>query len=729
MDARASGAAAPRSAVPGLLVFVGLLALFLAYRWWMRVEPLNSDDLTLFEIGVEAARGEHWLFQARPDGAALGHQALRIGMLPFLVPAVWILGPTQAAFYGVPLLFAALGFALVFRVLWTRVGPGAAVPLALLHVALPFELIRSSVLLVDLPSAVFVLAALWAVHAFAGDAAHGDGGVRTGGVGSVLGRAALPAALGLEAYLLRSNSLALLAPGLAVLFLTRRTRWVAFAAGATVLVGVGLEQLLYASKGLGVGFRFAVVSGALDDYAPFLPRYEAAEFATRVFRFAWSAFGGGWEGAFALGFYLLALAAHAGALARARSPLVRAWAATGLVAFGVFAYSTYEVTDGQVHALAPPNFRYYQIFFYTSLLALGWAGAGLWRGVAGRPAARLARGGLAVATGGAVLAVFAMSARHVEDRLLDPQGQVRRLVCALDRAVAATPGPATIVGTPLSVREAALFRGAHSRPAVHWQRLALPALDRALAEGAPLVFLDAGRTTLSARYQEAGAARERYEADLGSVLRRLWSEYALVWGRTGGAVYHRRAPGEPSAAPVALEPTWSATVPLRMEPQPAGGTRFVAESGTPPFYVYTGGGEALRRPPVDPGPQRIHPDAAYEIRLDLDLPEGAEANAFIVQYDARRQLGSERIRLRRGTNLLAFDGLPGAETFRLSLRVHPPGGGGIALAVDGLALRRGPVEPVCGGASRAAHASASAGGPVSRRAQSPSGAQPARSDS
>src|SRR5713101_2895691 len=148
-----------------VVVVLLMLASFTSYRWFMRVEPLNSDDMILFNCSVDATNGTHWLFQSRPN-PVLSHQALRIGLLPFSVPAILTFGPTSLAYYLTPLFFSLCGFGLTWYIMHSEIHPGFALSFAVIHIVLPFEIIDSSLFLVDLPAAVtgllcLVLIAVW----------------------------------------------------------------------------------------------------------------------------------------------------------------------------------------------------------------------------------------------------------------------------------------------------------------------------------------------------------------------------------------------------------------------------------------------------------------------------------------------------------------------------------------------------------------------------------------
>jgi hypothetical protein len=196
-------------------VTVTVLSLFAAYRWIMRAEPLNADDLTLFQISAEAANGRHFLWQSPPFAAFLHHH-FRLGLLPFAVPAIWLFGPTHLAYYLAPLFYSLSGFALVWYVMHVHINPGFALAFALVHLTLPFEVADSCRFLIDVPAAIAAVLSLVLLDDMAPSAPGTQ--VRLAGRGSVIGFVLF------EAYLLRENQLLLLAPALLLFLWESRTR-------------------------------------------------------------------------------------------------------------------------------------------------------------------------------------------------------------------------------------------------------------------------------------------------------------------------------------------------------------------------------------------------------------------------------------------------------------------------------------------------------------------------
>ncbi|MGH7964191.1 MAG: hypothetical protein ACRERD_20605, partial [Candidatus Binatia bacterium] len=180
-----------------------MITFFAAYRWCLRVEPFHSDDTILFGFSVDATSGDHWLFQSRPQ-PVVHHQALRIGLLPFSVPAILVFGATHFAYYLVPLFFSLCGFVLVWWVMDREIHRGWALAFALVHLALPFEIIESSHFLVDLPAAVMMVLCLVLIDRWSRADAGDSRSMAIGG--------SLAGLVAVEGYLLRENLPVLLAP-------------------------------------------------------------------------------------------------------------------------------------------------------------------------------------------------------------------------------------------------------------------------------------------------------------------------------------------------------------------------------------------------------------------------------------------------------------------------------------------------------------------------------------
>jgi len=619
----------------------------------MRVEPLNSDDVALFGIATHAVEGGHWLFEGQPPPEL--HQHLRLGFLPLLAPFVHFLGPTHVAFYAAPIAVAALGFWICWRIMLKEAGFGLAVAFALLHMALPLEVMRASLPLVDLPSAVFVMLAIFLVDRLAREepASLGDSAWR----GAVAGLA------GVGAYLLRTNSVMLLAPGLAILGFSRRTRWIALFAGLAIALGVGLEQLFYVAHGEAFGYRWQVVQAALQEYSPFLPLVPVEEFPGRYFKFADRAFGGGLAGEYMRGFLVVSLVAHIFALLRGK-PMIRALAATGILTFVSFAYGIYSWEDSGIRALAPTNYRYLQLFYYTSIVLLAWGSGRIAAAVTTLEAER-GPGLTALYLGVAVVALapFHISARYVGPRVTSDEGLVRSVTCALDEAAQANGGAVSVHSSDSASRVIRLFRGSWSEPRVDWQIADLDELLEMPAAEAPFLFFDHWRLQLSARYQDEGVAGE-YERSLALLGTRLWQAYEPLIGREHGAFYRQRQESN-GAAGTSLP--WRTSSGPTVEEEDGRTFRVLATPATETFYLATGSGNQDRKPPAGDPRAALSGESVYALRFHLDHPDSLPVVGTLYQFGARKVMARQKLFPRRSWNTVHFEPAPGAVSFGVSL--------------------------------------------------------------
>ena len=367
------------------LLLTSLALGFVLFRWLQRLEPWNSDDLDLFQISADALAGKHWLLGAPLDAEArIPHPAFRIGLLPVTVPVIGLLGANATAFYLVPLAFALLGFGALYRVLFTQFGPLAALLFALIHVAWPFELQHSSLLLTDLPSAACSLCCFLLL-----EAASRRSGVRQ------VGYALLAGLAGVESQLLRNNSLALLAPAFLVFVLHRPTRRPALWAGALLGLGALGQQLLLVQRGLGWGADWRATRADFADYAQYQPLHSWSAFLLRQFVYQWSSFG-------RVAARAWALAGARPARAAARDRRVRAVHLAAVLVLDLRAGPGRSARDGATELSFPAALR---------LLQPGGLGLGLVR------AAQQARSGLraSVRAGGAAAAARLLLVQRVLD--------------------------------------------------------------------------------------------------------------------------------------------------------------------------------------------------------------------------------------------------------------------------------------------------------------------------
>jgi len=534
-------------------------------------------------------------------------------------------------------------------------GFGPAVAFALLHMALPLEVMRASLPLVDLPSAVFVLLAIFLIDRLSNEApaSLGDSAWR----GAVAGLACL------EAYLLRTNSVVFLVPGLAILGVSRRTRRIALFAGLAMALGIGLEQLFYVAKGEAFGFRWQVVQDALDRFSPFLPVVPVEEFPGRYFEFAYRAFKGGFAGEFMRGFLVVSLGVHIFALLRGAA-MIRALAATGLLTFVAFAYGIYSWEDSGIHALAPANHRYLQLFYYTSIVLLAW---GTGRVAAAATALEATRGpaltALYLGIAGVALAPFHISAHHVAIRVTSDEGLIRSVTCALDQAAQANGGAISVHSSAYSSRVLRLFRGPWSEPRVDWQLADLDEILEVSAEEAPFLFFDHRRLHMAARYKD-GDVLEAYERSLVRLDSRLWQSYEPLTGRERGAFY-RRSPDSSEVVGTGLH--WRASPGPTVEEDDGHTLRVLAAPATETFYLFTGGARRDRTPSAGDTDSALDGESVYALRFHLDYPVSVPVVGYLYQFRTPKVVARQKLFPRRSWNTVHFEPAPGAETFGVSL--------------------------------------------------------------
>jgi hypothetical protein len=531
------------------LVFAILLGVFVAFRWWQRLEPWNSDDTELFQLSVDAAAGKHWVFGTLPSGSVLTHQAFRIGLLPVAVPVVRLLGASAAAYYLVPLLFACLGFAALYWLLFRQFGALIALTFALIHLLWPYEVQHASVFLSDLPSAASALLSLCLIDAAARSRRWGEVYVLLAALAAV------------ESQLLRNNALVLLAPGLLILLLSQPTRRPALWTSALALLGVLGVQSFLVYRGLGWGADLQRVRSALAEYAPFLPVYSWPAFVLRQFKHQLSTFGRGPSGVLALLLLAASLLGHAWLLLSERRPLLRAIAAVGLFTWLVFSFSIYERLPGGVRAMAPLNARYLQAFAYSSLLVWAWCYSRL-RARAGL--LRRASAALPVLLLGFALAG---SLGHLPPTYRG--SSTEQLVQALNARVAqhAQEPALSVVGTAYSLAVPRLFCcGA----AVLWRELEPGELAQLpMPSSSTLVLRDVLRELRLAQYLSP-EPRATYRRDLARSEERLWLGAKLAYVDGTYALF------DASRAPASAADAGKVAV---VEPAPLLGAPACQESG------------------------------------------------------------------------------------------------------------------------------------------------------
>lgn len=659
-----------------LLIGAALVAGFVAYRWSMRLEPLNSDDLTLFWIVDSAVKGDHWLLAG--EGPAAGHQALRIGLLPLLAPAIQWLGATATAFYTVPIAISTLGFWLCWRIMQEDAGTEVAVAFAVFHIALPFELRHASLLLTDLPSAVFVLLCIHLVHRLS-PAEHQS-------LSSIAWRGALAGLVGIEAYLLRINTLVFLAPAFLFFVASSRTRWVALSTGAMIALGVLLEQLFYLSMGEPFGYRWQTVRQALDSYSPFLPLLAPEDFLGRYFRFAYNSFNGGFDGNFMRGFLVVSLAAHVFALVRGRLPGC-ALASTGLVTFVATVYGIYAWDESGIRALGPESYRYLQLFFYTSIVLLASSAGALLRATAAlgstRNSVRMALFAMLVVL---ALVPFGISDRHPVPRVNSESGLIARITCAMDRAGESTDRVA-VESTAYSSRVARLFRGEWSQPRVDWQLSSIQDVSDPDLAGSSYMFFDHLRLLKSVRYNH-GDRYKAYIDDLGRLDEKLWGAYTPLNGLASGTLY---APAS-ADSPVTTQVNWNSGPGRSIE---ASTVIIPVDPGARSFRLFARFALHPRTPERRGGTSRSGEQRIHALRFQLDYSERISVRGWLYENIRGRQI-RHKLLIIPSWNTIRFEPRPGARYFRLDLLFEP---GALEsqerLSIQHTELRSWPKPPDC----------------------------------
>jgi hypothetical protein len=362
-------------------------------------------------------------------------------------------------------------------------------------------------------------------------------------------------------------------------------------------------------------------------------------------------------------FLVAALAVHAFGLLWGGA-MVRALAATGLLTFAAFAYGIYSWEEAGIHALAPANYRYLQLFYYTGVVLLAWATSALLARVDAQGRSRQPlRVALGLGVAAVVLAPFHISARHVGPRVESEDGLISRVTCALDAAAADHGGAISVHSSTYSSRVIRLFRGPWSEPSVEWR---LAGLDEFLAlspDRAPFALFDHRRMQLAARYKE-GEVAEEYQRALVALDTRLWEEYEPLTGRERGTFY-RRSPDGGDAGVTALR--WRTSAGPTVERDDG---RIFEVRTTPPaetFYLFTerAGGTA---PTAGADPRSaLDASSRYALRFHLDHPASLPVEGYLYQFGARKVAARQTLHVRPEWNTVHFEPAPGAVAFGLSL--------------------------------------------------------------
>lgn len=630
--------------------FALLIVTFAIFRWVERREPWNSDDMSLFEATLGAAEGKHWalgtgelsLGPVGPQIEHVIHSAFRIGLLPISVPAVWLLGPTAAAYYVVPLFFSIVGFCALVWVARTHLGPAFAVAVAALHVAWPFELEHASLFLTDLPAAVCSLLTLCFL-----DASSRQSGRSRALCTLLAGVAAW------ETYLLRNNGLVLLGPAFLLLLWNKSTRSQTIWALAIAAFGIFCQQLLLVWRGLGWGYDWISVRRDFANYAPFLPVYSWPAFLVRQFSYQLYTFGQGVTGWLAASLMLGSLGVHLLLIRFERRPLLLGIALFGLSAWLVYTYSIYERVPGGVRATVPVNYRFLQPFAYSSLVAWAWA---VWRlrqwlatADAANPKARLRFWATWAVPGAlAVISVAALVVRSPET--LRASG-TQRLAHALRQVVEGAPGePATFVGLGASVRVPRMFCCDGTRR-VQWREYTSADLAALVDRHEPVYVLrDIPRELSLARYLTPDE-RAAYRAELDRAEQTLWRDadiafidttYALFAPATRAAVARASANETIAPAPASFVPDGAESTCL-VEPDPSGdGGRLVPTERVGRGWCQHAWTDDAHVLPASPSSSRSD-DGGFVLRLRAEYDVPVSVMMDLVERSGR---GTERKRLR-----------------------------------------------------------------------------------
>jgi hypothetical protein len=665
-----------------ITVAAAVLGLFAVYRWFMRAEPVSSDDLMLFQISAGAANGDHFLLQPSLRSSFLHHH-FRLGLLPFAVPAVWLLGPTHLAYYLVPLFFSLCGFALTWRIMHREIHPTFALAFAVVHIVLPFEVTDSCRFFVDVPAAAAALLSLLLIAQASAPSPSGALPLATQGM--VAGLAAF------ESYLLRENQLVLLAPAFLLFLYHKRTRAVMLWAGITIAAGIFLEHLLYVSRGLSWSIRWDTIANDKAGYMLFFPVYTFRQFVIREFMFPFRYFSGWPDGVFAAAFHAVAILAQLVMLWRSSSLLLRAVALFGLTAWGFFAFSFVEFVDGQVRAVAGLAFRYFQPFFYSSLIALCWATAQLyqaatrWRQGWARQAALACTLSIPIGLAGMSLRLSTLYLTP----LLHSSGELKQTLQLLDQeASAATTQPLEVYGLKVSLRTISLFRGPWSNPPILWQgvKSSVELASLVQRQVPQLLLQDSSRekrTLRAQRFQSPVSEQgDKDQETLATFHNALWHSYEPV-RLIGRYVFYRPTKTPP---PVRLLPNgdfqeanlaaktlryWTlSTTTVNLSRSSRG--HLTISTGAPlPVSLYSGGSPGQFTPPAEAALYALDPTALYTFRVSLQFDSSLSAQLSILQYDATQQVAAQNFILSSGDNYFTIAPVAAAKSYRLALQLRP----------------------------------------------------------
>lgn len=528
------------------LIYFTLVALFVLVRVFLANEPMNSDDLTLFIHSKALTTGEHDIFRdTLPQ--EVSHQSLRFGLeIPeaFLIK---IVGPNFIAYYLLPLTFSLAGFLLIIKFSKEFLPFAVMIMGALIHIVLPFEIRHSSLLLTDLPAALFLVAYIYYIDKY---------GLDKFDVKKLLLHSFIASFLIFWGYLLRENQFILSLPAVTVFLFYRRCRWIALGSLAFFFLWLIGEQLFYVSKGVQFGYRWAIVKAALDNYSKFLPNYRFNEFVMRSFKFILKDIG-----FVGLLFYVSSLIFHFYGLFVSKKPLIKAILFSGLSAFTIFNFSIYQITDGVIKTMAPLNHRYMQMFYYSSLVAIPFGLHNIFtlakkklssftndRGLA--PFPRYLGSSVIILLFLYVLIVFWQVNYKYPRRLLNPGSKYWSLLSAINNEMTRSKKEKIeIFGTERSLRAVSLFHFASRKHLIYWHSITYEDLKSKLEKQQADYFLtDHRRETVDLRYLK-GQKQKDQKAMLDNISRITINNYYPIYISNDFRFYKSRDVGMSRAFP------------------------------------------------------------------------------------------------------------------------------------------------------------------------------------
>jgi preprotein translocase subunit YajC len=414
-----------------------LILAFFVMRIVFLQEPWNSDDIRYFEMAEHLNAGEHVIQQAGLPGQVF-HADLRFGLLLPLWLAIRICGHHIVAYYLLPIFFSFAGFLLTWKISAEVLPRVIVIGIAILHIVYPFETRHSSVLITDLPAAFFTLLYIYYIYKNPVNERNARKVLRCSFVGSLFV---------LWPYLMRDNQPVLLLPALAVLFTYRPYRWTVAGSLLFFCGWVLLEQWFYVAKGAPIGFRWQMLVAGQQGFMQFYPKYTPSQYLIRGFRFI--AIDIGWVG---LVFFVCAIGSHIYGYFISKNALVRACLAAGLATYVIFTFYIYGSANGRLIVMTSQH-RFVQLFYYTSLLAIGVSLCHLaprLRGMVGNVNVFHA---VAAALFAVTLLCFGHAAYAHPSRLLSAESDLWATLGALDAEMdPEARAPITLTGTQHSLR-------------------------------------------------------------------------------------------------------------------------------------------------------------------------------------------------------------------------------------------------------------------------------------